>query len=201
MNRDEFFHILPGRPADELLSIQCAYWLSKTVHREQWRDGGERYFEHPRRVALSLLAHGHTDTDGLIVAFLHDVVEDTNTPQLVIINLFGLRIWNELVVISKKIPRFDPRTGEVIARESKPIEQYYAEIAKAELLVRLNKCADRLDNLNDMSVFDMDRRRRYIEETREYLIPIAKATSQQYAYELEACCASAERAIRIEQAT
>jgi (p)ppGpp synthase/HD superfamily hydrolase len=201
MNRDKFFHMLPERPADELLAIQSAYWLSKTVHREQWRDGGERYFEHPRRVALNLIAHGHADTDTLIVALLHDVVEDTTTPPLVIINMFGLRIWNHLVVISKNIPRFDPRTGEVIAREAKPVEQYYAEIGKAELLVRLNKCADRLDNLNDMSAFEMERRRRYLEETRKYLIPTAKETSAQYAYELEACCASAEHAIRIEQAT
>lgn len=201
MNRDEFFHKLPSRRDDETLAIQSAYWLSKTVHREQWRDGGERYFEHPRRVALSLIDHGFSDTDTLIVALLHDVVEDTNTPQHVILNLFGIRIWSWLETISKNVPCFDPVTGEVRTRESKPIEHYYAMIAQAEMIVRIAKCADRLDNMNDMKAFGMDRRRRYLEETRKYLLPIAKSTDARYAYELEASCKQAELAIYIEQAT
>lgn len=77
MNRDEFFRKLKPRPTKEIKKIRIAYWLSESVHRGQKRDNGERYFEHPLRVALSLTEHGHHETNTLVSALLHDVIEET----------------------------------------------------------------------------------------------------------------------------
>ncbi|MCE9585893.1 HD domain-containing protein [Candidatus Uhrbacteria bacterium] len=195
MNRDEFFHKLPQRTAEELELIQLAYWLSKCVHRDQERDGGERYFEHPRQVALSLIDHGYYDTETLIIALLHDVVEDTNTPPKVIVNLFGSLAWDRLETISKKIPCFDPVTGEVLDRIVKPVEVYYEGIANADRVVRITKCSDRKHNLSDMRAFVEQRRRKYIDETRGFLLPIARITCPVYAHELELLCDQAEESL------
>lgn len=191
MNRDEFFHRLPPRSAQEVETLQTAYWLSKIAHREQKRDDGERYFEHPRRVALSLIEHGYNDTDALVLALLHDVVEDTNTPFKVLISLFGATTWERLQIISKKIPSFDATTGEMLKRIDKPIASYYATIKHSHFYVRLVKIADRLDNLSDMRAFNEIRRLNYIEETRTYLLAMAYTTAPSYAQELEICCDNA----------
>jgi GTP pyrophosphokinase len=196
MDRDEFFHMLPPQlRAEDLQKIQHAYWLAKHAHRDQVRDTGERYFEHPRRVAISLIKHGFGhEADIIVDGFLHDVPEDTVTPNSVIVTLFGKQTWNDLRVLSKKIPTFDPVSGEVIGRTSKTTEEYYDGIANAEHRVRIVKCDDRLDNVSDMKKFTPERRRRYIDETRRYIIPIARQTSLQYLAELERACDAAELA-------
>ncbi len=191
MNRDEFFHKLTPRSPQEIETLQTAYWLSKIVHREQKRDDGERYFEHPRRVASSLIDHGYNDTDTLVLALLHDVVEDTNTPFKAIIDLFGATTWERLHTISKKIPSFDSVTGEMLKRTDKPIKTYYATIKNGHFYVRLVKLADRLDNLSDMRAYNEMRRLNYIEETRTYLLAMARITCPVYARELELCCNNA----------
>lgn len=195
MNRDEFFHKLPKRDPHELELIQIAYWLSKSVHRNQARDGGERYFEHPRRVALGLIERGFSDTRTIIVALLHDTIEDTNTPLKVIVSLFGMEIWDNLKVVSKEIPSFDPITGEILGRTKKLPVEYFAGIAAAPLHVRVVKLDDRRDNMSDMKGFDEARKRKSILETRRFILPIAESTSPRYAAELENLCIAAEQSL------
>lgn len=61
--------------------VMMAYGYAKMGHGykvEQKRDSGERYFEHPRRVAYILMEEfGIYDPDMIITALLHDLVEDT----------------------------------------------------------------------------------------------------------------------------
>lgn len=188
MNRDTFFHLISPRPQAELEMIQQAYWLAKHAHRKQKRDGGGRYFEHPRRVAIKAIKAGHDSTVQIVLCFLHDVVEDTDTPLTVIVTLFGPEMWNHLLLISKKIPVFDPVTGEVRGRTKKHIAAYFAEIAAADLVVRIAKILDRLDNMGDMRAFSRARRKRYLIETRRSLMPIAKDTDVKLYKELDALC-------------
>lgn len=189
MDRNSFFHQLTPRPASEIERLQIAYWLSKDAHRKQVRDDGERYFEHPRRVATSLIKHDHGQTPTLILALLHDVVEDTETPLKVIVDLFGTEIWTGLNLLSKQIPNFDPVTGMNTRSGKKPIEDYFRAIADGPKAVRLVKCADRLDNLQDVETFSAERRVRQLAETRKYILPIAQLTCPVYYKELVAICA------------
>ncbi len=195
MNRDEFFHKLSPRPAKELESIQQAYWLSKHAHRKQSRDGGERYFEHPRRVALRAIAAGFDSTEQIIICLLHDVVEDTDTPLTVIITLFGAQTWERLLLVSKKVPIFDPLTGEVRRRTKKVTKDYFAAISSADIVVRLGKIFDRLDNMSDMRTFTSARRKRYLRETRRYLLPIARLTDLNLHDQLQKLCKEVAQAI------
>jgi len=187
MNRKEFFRLLGGMTHGDLDQVQLAYWLAKNAHREQRRDSGERYFEHPRDVAIMLIERGLKEKDLIIKALLHDLVEDTNTPYPVIINLFGHDVWHSLFMLSKTVPVFDPVTGQTSARYHKPNEVYYTELLNAPEDDRLVKCADRLINLRDMREgWSLERQIKKAEETRKHILPIAEKTDLWFCESLNA---------------
>ena len=186
MNRAEFFTLVSDRPTTELSRIQLAYWLAKNAHRPYLRDSGERYFEHPRGVAVSLISHGFKKTDFIVTGLLHDVIEDTNTPWTALVDLFGPETWQHLETLARYMPLFDPVTGQMVGRYKKTIEEYYAKINKAVDLVKIVKCADRLHNLQTCSVWEAGRKIRYIGETEQYVLPLAHDLRLAYEQELEA---------------
>ena len=65
-----------GRNYD-LDKITQAYQLANDAHQGQMRASGEPYITHPIAVAAILVELG-MDTDTLVAALLHDVVEDTD---------------------------------------------------------------------------------------------------------------------------
>jgi (p)ppGpp synthase/HD superfamily hydrolase len=135
---------------------------------------------------MSLVHHGYRATDYVVRGLLHDVVEDTNTPCVVIVDLFGPEIWRSLETLSRYMPSFDPVTGQLIGRFKKTIEEYYAAIAAAPDEVKITKCADRLNNLETCGVWEAARRERYLKETEQYILPVARTLMGSYAGELEA---------------
>ncbi len=180
MNRKEFFGLLGGMSAGDITQVQLAYWLAKNAHRDQKRDNGVRYFEHPREVAVALIARGFKDRDIIIKALLHDVVEDTNTPFPVILGIFGHEMWHSLFVLSKVVPIFDPVTGQICGRYRKQDDVYYKELGGAAESDRLVKCADRLVNLRDMKKgWERQRQADYAKHTQEHVLPLAQKTDQE----------------------
>jgi GTP diphosphokinase / guanosine-3',5'-bis(diphosphate) 3'-diphosphatase len=187
VNREEFFHIVQqDRSAKDMEQIQHAYWLAERGHDKQVRDDGERFFNHPRRVAVSLIQFGYTDTPTIKGGLLHDVVEDTNTPFKVIVNLLGQETWEWAQILSRTIPAFDPISGQIIARAKKNIEEYFREIREAAFGVRVIKLADRLDNMTTIAPFDPERKRRYLDETDTYVLPLARMTCPRYLEAIQA---------------
>lgn len=175
MNRAGFFALLRGLPYGDLVQIQTAYWLAKNAHRPQApRDNGDRYFEHPRQVAVILIERGYKDKNLVSTALLHDIMEDTNTPPQVIVDLFPNIIWERLYILSKYVLFFDPITGQIHDRIKKPAEKYFEAIAAADAETQLVKVADRLHNVLSMQSWTEERRQRYVQETKEYLLPLAE---------------------------
>ena len=57
--------------------IERAYNVAKKAFREEYRDGGERYFEHLRCVALIIMVYLRIRDPAIIcAALLHDIIED-----------------------------------------------------------------------------------------------------------------------------
>lgn len=195
MNRAEFFARVSDRPTVESGRIQLAYWLAKNAHRPFYRDSGERFFEHPRAVALSLVAHGYRGTDYIVRGLLHDVIEDTNTPATVIVDLFGPEMWRSLEALSRYLPLLDPVTGQLLWRYKKSLDEYYQGINAAPIDVKVTKCADRLNNLETCGVWEQARRDRYVSETEQYVLPIAHELPCSYASEIEAVIATLKKAV------
>jgi guanosine-3',5'-bis(diphosphate) 3'-pyrophosphohydrolase len=68
--------LTPTFTTSQINSIEQAYIFAACAHKEQTRFSGEPYITHPLAVA-GILAEMHLDSDTLMAAFLHDVVEDT----------------------------------------------------------------------------------------------------------------------------
>ena len=72
----------------DLAVIDRAYQLAYDAHGEQKRRSGEPYITHPVQVAALLWELG-MDTDCVVAALLHDVVEDTPTSLEEVSKQFG----------------------------------------------------------------------------------------------------------------
>ena len=176
MNREKFEKLLylKMRPADVELVME-AYQDAKKGHgyKDQVRDNGERYFEHPRRVALVLMLDLEIyDPDMLIAALLHDIVEDTfafgsrDKAFKRIQRRYGKRVATFVLALSKEPCK---RPEEKIERDHRYFEAITQEGPKTTIL----KLADRLDNLRDMHHCTTAKKRHYVEETRSHILPMA----------------------------
>ena len=68
---DRFAARLIGKATDEQMRlIMKAYRFAKEAHRGQLRDGGGRYFEHPKAVALILMDEMKIMDKDMIIACL-----------------------------------------------------------------------------------------------------------------------------------
>jgi len=188
MNREKFFaKFVETVTEEELLEVHDAYWLAKRVHQDQKRDNGERYFEHCRRVALVLMSLESITAKTLIVSLLHDCLEDGFINSRIIERLFGKEILNAIEILSKTSPIFYPN-GFLKKREPKTIKDYHEGIASAPEWIRKIKLADRIDNLNGLESWEEEKKKRYVENTEVYLLPIARNTNPELTLKLESLC-------------
>ena len=86
---DDLLHSIQesGRQYD-LEKIEKAYRMAEKAHGDQCRLSGELYISHPLAVAC-LVADLGLDTDSIVAALLHDVVEDTTVSLETLKNEFG----------------------------------------------------------------------------------------------------------------
>jgi (p)ppGpp synthase/HD superfamily hydrolase len=188
INRNSFFErVQKCGLRDSLPDIQVAYWLAKEGHRVQApRDSGERYFEHPREVAWLLLDYGYNSRKAIVLGLTHDVVEDTYALREVIVRLLGQETFEELCLLSKQIPIFDPANGRLLDYNVKTKPEYYGAIARGPLEVKVTKGVDRICNLSSMgTAWPIDRQKKKAEETREFILPFMWDTDKRIAEELD----------------
>lgn len=181
MNRSDYFTQVEDKLGfARIRELYWAYWLSKNAHRIQKRDSGERYFNHPRGVAVILLTEfGESNFEEQIAALLHDVDEDQFMPADMIHALFGTEIADAIDLLSKFTIVY--RRQGVIEKIKKDSTKYYEELTKAPLKVRRVKVADRLHNLRTCAVWPAERRQKYVLETEKFILPIAHSISPQIA--------------------
>ena len=187
MNREAFFARIAMLPTGDLADIQQAYWLAKSAHRVQApRDGGGRYFDHPREVALTLIDRCHMSKSIIIKGLLHDCIEDTFTLLQAYLSLFGQDVYGSLLRLSKYVPVFHTVNGSLIGRYKKDEGEYYEALASGPLEDRLVKCADRRHNLMTMGEgWSAEKQRNYGKNTRKYILPFARETDAWFADELD----------------
>lgn len=170
-------HFLPS----ECELIMRAYRLAKYGHKEQMREGGIRYFEHPKALALLLVRLGVRDVPVIIAALLHDVIEDSYILELADIEAwFGADACRTVQLLTK-----DKKEGLTLA-------QYFDRLLKGGFRGWLGKLADRLHNMSTLVDGDDPEKRekfrqkklRQVAETREFILPLATALSAAPGYEV-----------------
>ncbi len=144
--------------------------FSKKAHSKQTRASGEAYFTHPRAVA-QILADMKLDALSIIVAFLHDTVEDTDVTLEKISQEFSPEV-SELVNGITKINFIEEKSDAVIQAEN--LRKLIIAISK-DVRILIVKLADRLHNMRTLHhIKSEDKRKRISTETLEIFAPLAE---------------------------
>ncbi len=147
----------PYFPERDLEEIRTAYAFSKYGHRNQTRDDGSRYFDHPKAVSLIIFDDFEIRFDWkvLVIALLHDISEDQYL-------LTERRIWinfKTVVVQGVKFGSKDEHSKDVFFPRLFACNQWRPMIVKL---------ADRIHNMRTLGVCAPQKQRKQVEETKKY---------------------------------
>lgn len=129
----------------DLVRVLDACKYAAECHGSQKRRSGAPYIVHPFTIASSLAELGQCTTV-IVAAILHDVLEDTDATSMSIERKFGLGVV-ELVVELTNDPVELERMGKTDYLCKK-----VATISADALTIKL---ADRLDNISDITIENM----------------------------------------------
>jgi len=146
--------------------IEKAIWCAKKYHANQKRHSGEPYYSHPIEVA-GVTAEYIFDTETIIAALLHDVVEDTDSHLSQIELIFGTKvaeIVNALTKISFNLLLSKEETFNKI--------NLFQDSQKKAITI---KVIDRLHNIRTINyIKSVEKQKRIAKETMQFYIPLAK---------------------------
>jgi len=167
------------------IALNKAYVFSMKAHGSQKRASGDPYFSHPLEVA-GILADLKFDSNTIITALLHDVVEDTSCNLSDITKNFGIEISN-LVDGVTKLSKLEGRSERFNQAEN------FRKLLLAtsdDVRVLFVKLADRLHNMRTIHfIANEKKRKRIANETLEIYSPIAERMGmQEIRSELEELC-------------
>ena len=161
---------------NDIESINKAFKFADKCHEGQLRKTGEPYIIHPINTAI-YLANMHMDWQTISAALLHDVIEDCDVSFEEINELFGKEVAG-LVDGVTKLPTFKITQRNTNLSSSNEITRA-ATIRKLlistseDARVILIKLADRLHNMETLSVLDENSIQRIAQETMEIFAPLA----------------------------
>ena len=153
------------KPSD-LSRLEEAYHFSDAAHQGQYRKSGEPYISHPVAVA-EILSQWQLDTQTLVAALLHDVLEDTTVSKEDISERFGKPV-SELVDGVSKLDRIEFQNAQDAQAEN--FRKMVLAMAK-DIRVILIKLADRLHNMRTIYPLPEAKRRRIARETLDIYAP------------------------------
>lgn len=194
-NRDTFFtrvhrFVLPYH--EGALLIARAYQDAKTGFRGVKRKRGERYFEHPRAVALILIdILDVREPEEIAAALLHDHVEDLKSEGWTLERIADR--YNEKV--AGYVRALTMPEGDFVDRDAR-IHAFHMQIFDSPPEVVAIKLADRLHNLSTCEAMSRDSQRRMISETRLTYLPYTEKHDVLY-QELLAAIATREVALSL----
>ena len=148
---------------------QNALAFATKKHAGQFRIGGLAYITHPVGVAGIVRQKGG-DTDAVITALFHDLLEDTDATEEEIRELGNEKILHAVKLLTKR--------KNTVMRD-------YVDGIRKDRTAFLVKGADRLHNLRSAVCADNAFKRRYISETIDWYLdflpeipPAVKALAQ-----------------------
>ncbi len=148
--------------------IERAFEIADKAHQGQMRKSGDAYITHPLAVAV-ILAELGMDTESIVAALLHDVVEDTEMEIDIVRKKFGDNVALLVDGVTKlgKIP-FSSREEQ----QAENIRKMLIAMAQ-DVRVIIIKLADRLHNMRTLDFMPEQKRRDKALETMEVFGPIA----------------------------
>ncbi|MBF0277317.1 MAG: bifunctional (p)ppGpp synthetase/guanosine-3',5'-bis(diphosphate) 3'-pyrophosphohydrolase [SAR324 cluster bacterium] len=170
--KDDIREYLRGQNnGEELLKLEYAFEDISTHHGNQIRKSGEPTLIHPLRVAWSICEVG-LDPPTVIVALLHDLIEDTEITKEQIRTRYG--DWYAYMVDGlTKITSPKATKGQSQLNLEATYHKMLSTMVK-DVRILFIKMFDRLDNMRDMAPMPRHKQRRISHETYNVYVPLAK---------------------------
>ncbi len=156
------------RRDEDIKKIETAYLFAAKLHEGQYRISEEPYIIHPIEVA-KILAELRMDTNTIIAAFLHDVLEDTDIEPEEIVKNFGEDVL-KLVQGVTKLGKYQFKSKE--ERQAENFRRMFIAMAEDVRIIFL-KLADRLHNMRTLNYMAINKQKRIAQETLDIFAPLA----------------------------
>ncbi|MEE3003562.1 MAG: bifunctional (p)ppGpp synthetase/guanosine-3',5'-bis(diphosphate) 3'-pyrophosphohydrolase [Pseudomonadota bacterium] len=154
---------------EEISKVSEAFELAAKAHAPQKRVSGEPYITHPVAVA-KILANMRMDYKSIVVALLHDVIEDTSTTKEDLRLAFDDEVADLVDGVTKltKI-KFNTR-AEAQAENFRKMLLAMTKDVRTIII----KLADRMHNMQTVEHLSTERKRRIARETLDIYAPLAR---------------------------
>ncbi len=152
----------------EIKKIKEAYRFADQMHLGQIRKSGEPYISHPIAVA-EICADWKLDSQAIMAALLHDVMEDQDVKKDELIERFGAAVAT-LVDGLSKLEKIEFQSQ--VEAQAENFRKMLLAMAR-DVRVILIKLADRLHNMRTLTVMAPNKKRRIARETMDVYVPIA----------------------------
>lgn len=153
---------------DEIELIKKAYYFAEKAHAGQLRLTGDAYLLHPLNVAV-ILTEVYADSQTLVTALLHDVINFTDTTIEEVEENFG----SEIKSLVDGISRINKLS---LSADNEALISYHKKILvglSEDVRIIILKIADRLHNMRTLWAIPEKKRKEKAKETLEILAPIA----------------------------
>ena len=165
-----YAHIREFAVSRQMEETVQALSFARKMHSGQYRKSGEEYIIHPLTMACHALSLGMADDTLISTILLHDVCEDCGvSPQ-------------ELPVSPEVRRGVELMTFTVLEGETQDAakRRYYDRLGENKTAA-VTKLIDRCHNVSTMAgTFSKEKMKAYIEETREYVLPLLCRTRERY---------------------
>lgn len=157
-----------NRYPEDIEKIEQAYLFAKKLHDGQYRISEEPYIIHPVEVA-KILIDLKADTATIMAAFLHDVLEDTDTKPEEIETRFSKEV---LILVQgvTKLGRLQFKSTE--ERQAENFRRMFIAMANDIRIIFL-KLADRLHNMRTLNFMAANKQQKIAQETLDIFAPLA----------------------------
>lgn len=156
------------RLPEDIKKIEQAYLYAKGLHEGQYRISEEPYIVHPCEVA-KILIDLKADTNTVMAAFLHDILEDTDTKPEEIEEKFSTDVVN-LVQGVTKLGKLQFKSTE--ERQAENFRKMFIAMANDIRIIFL-KLADRLHNMRTLNFMATNKQQKIAQETLDIFAPLA----------------------------
>ena len=160
--------IAQHRDKEEIDQIEESFEFAARLHKGQYRISEEPYIIHPVEVA-KILVDLKADSHTLMAAFLHDILEDTDTQPEEIEKRFGKDVLT-LVQGVTKLGKLQFKSNE--ERQAENFRRLFIAMANDIRIIFL-KLADRLHNMRTLNFMAANKQQKIARETLDIFAPLA----------------------------
>jgi RelA/SpoT family (p)ppGpp synthetase len=160
--------IAQNRQPEDIEKIEQGFLFAARLHEGQYRISEEPYIIHPVEVT-KILIDLRADTNTLIAALLHDVLEDTDTQPEEIQKRFGDDVLT-LVQGVTKLGKLQFKSPD--ERQAENFRRMFIAMANDARVIFL-KLADRLHNMRTLNFMAANKQQRIAQETLDIFAPLA----------------------------